>query len=293
MVETVSGAPVAGATLAFQLNGGTVTATTNGSGGWELSQNGSQPSPLPVEITAGGYTTRNTFIKLAGSRSDVGIDLIRDGGQFSLAFYRQFVRNDLDAPGQREAIRRWTKAPNFYINTLNPATGQPLSDAEVETIKTTIRAAVPQLTGGRFEAGAITSAPVDRPQASGLIIVKITNDRQGGYCGRAWVGTDPGQIEINYACATDPCGAMVPWIIAHEVGHAMGFYHIDAGPGIMRRNWLARDCAVTSFSDVERVHARVAYARPVGNTDVDADPQAGLLIEAETGHPRMVSCLSR
>ena len=104
----------------------------------------------------------------------------------------------------------------------------------------------------------------------------------GNYCGKANVGADPGKIWINYDRCASECGAerISPSTLAHEVGHAMGFWHHDQG-GLMDSVVHRSSCGETRFSDIERYHASVLYSRPVGNADVDWDqPTSALLIGA-------------
>jgi hypothetical protein len=49
-----------------------------------------------------------------------------------------------------------------------------------------------------------------------------------------------------------------------------------------------RACNNLSFSDDERLHARVAYSRPVGNADIDRDP--ALFAAVETGDRVRIRC---
>jgi hypothetical protein len=39
-----------------------------------------------------------------------------------MSYYRELVRNQFDEPEKLQPIRRWTKAPNFYIHKRNPRT---------------------------------------------------------------------------------------------------------------------------------------------------------------------------
>lgn len=290
VVETLSGQPVAGAKLVVSVAGGTREAITTADGWWEIPQTNSGAVGA-LEVGAEGYITRRTYLRWnTGSNGDIAIDLIRDASPFSLAYYRELVRNQYDQPEALQPVRRWTKNPNFYIRTRNPVTGGEIPASEVDTVVSIIRAVVPQLTGGRFDAGAIEHGADERPERAGYISVTFVHEESDNFCGRSRVGADPGLITLNYGvahCAV-PCGPFPPRTMAHEVGHAMGFWHVTDG-AILNTRWIGRDCGVTDYSPAERYHARIAYARQPGNLDTDRDPTPSILVQSPAGSP-VVSC---
>lgn len=288
VTTTLSGEPVAGATLDF-FNVGPVTA--NAAGEWHLER----PTPITtrtfVEVTAPGYITRRVYVDGSNSsRSGIAIDMIRDGGQFSLGFYRQFARNDFDQPGALQWLRRWTKAPNFYVQAVNPRTGVPLEESEVRLIEDTIRAVVPQMTGGTFAAGIISVGLETRTLVEGTINLEFNYDTTATYCGLSYVGENPGRITINYDRCASACGSLkvTPETIAHEIGHALGFWHVSNG-GVLDSN-RSRRCGNVTFSDAELYHARIAYSRPVGNADLDWDQPTSALARFAGQSAPVVQC---
>lgn len=283
VVDTLTGEPVPGAVLAFS---GLETITTSDSGTWHLPGTGFTSHP-GLEISADGYLTRQTTVRWEQTgRSDVRLDVIPDRPPFSLGFFRQLVRNELEETAELRPIRRWTVAPNFYVDTTNPITGQGLTPSEIATIEHVIREAVPQMTGGQFAAGVIETGAGPTAPRPGYIAVTFVHEPEGDYCGQAFVAANPGAITMNYDRCRTGCGAFSPRTLAHEVGHALGYWHTEA-LGIMHRT-QGRTCADLQFSDDERLHARVAYQRPVGNIDVDRDPITYLA--AQAGTAPLVTC---
>jgi hypothetical protein len=286
--DTVTGTPVVGAVLTFA---DLEAVTTDGSGQWALRRSGTPAATLRVEVKAPAYLDRQVNIRWdKEGRSGLSIDIIRDAAPFSLGFYRKLVRNDYDEPGQLQQTRRWTTVPNFYINTFNPRTGRDILPSEIDLMVRTIRNAVPQATAGRYQAGVIETGSGDRTLVPGFINVEITYEPEANYCGRANVGANPGRIWINYDRCANECGdeRISPRTLTHEIGHGMGFWHHDQG-GVMDSIAHRGACGVRDFSALEKYHAALLYSRPVGNTDIDADRAASVLLTDQSDAP-VVTC---
>jgi hypothetical protein len=289
VTTTLTGEPVPGAALNFT----TQTVTTDGAGRWTLTGPGTASGTFGVEVSAPAYITRKTAIRAENGR-DVTIDLIRDGGPFSLGFYRQFVRNDFDTPGNLQVLRRWTEAPSVYVDIRNPRTGQ-LTAEEIESIRLAASEAIPVYSGGVFTLQRFEYGAESRPQVAGWINVEISYEPDGNYCGRAFVGSNPGLITMNYDRCFCGSAKLDPQTLRHEFGHAMGFWHVSHASAILNPNPATRpDCRSSAFSDMERHHARIAYSRPPGNADVDWDQLSPSLLQAFLHEPApVVTCFTR
>ena len=102
------------------------------------------------------------------------------------------------------------------------------------------------------------------------------------YCGRAYVGSTRGEIELvddRCHCGSNKISGA---IVAHEVGHAMGFFHVS-DRGSLMYPYIPGNCPPGRLSELERYHSAVAYSRTRGNADPDADHESAQMSRPSAG----------
>jgi hypothetical protein len=243
-----------------------ITDTVTGAVVGRLEQDVDQlPVLLPVSLS--GYVTRQAWITTASSP----VDLIPEAG-FDLAFYRQLARDDFDRiQGRLQPLWVLPQAPSFYMETDGEKGFARSVAARLEMVA---RRVVPALTGGRFQVAHWETGPTPRPPQRGWIVIERKDDIGGpdvppGYvvCGSALIGGLAGQVWLH---GDQVC--RIEAVFAHELGHALGFFHVDRRGAMMYPYEMAEDSAADAPIDAERSAAAIAYARPRGSRDIDVDP---------------------
>ena len=270
VVSLNGGAPVGG--VSIDANG--VAATSDGQGTFTVTIPAGSTAERVV-LTAPQILSRTVFV--ARTTRTLRLDVIRtDDGGFDAKYYRQLVRNEFDGTTGLQPLRRWTQSPSFYLKTVDEA-GVTMDPQLVDMVEADIRLSVSAFTGGQFDVAAIDRGVQTRETTPGWITVKWLGAPQPGVCGRAHVGLERGAtIEFSYL-NTSGCGCDGSRIrhktVRHEVGHAMGFWHVDNTEDVMsNRNFSCH----TMPTSREQFHAGIAYSRPVGNTDPDVDPSTSI-----------------
>jgi carboxypeptidase family protein len=255
---------------------GSATVTTDGTGAYTSPE---LPfGSLRVTLTAAGIVPRSVTAAVNASRT-LPLDAIALSGGFDQTFYRQFVRNTLDAPDKPEPLRRWTRTTQVYLKTVDESGFEvALNDSRLlDAAEQIAREMIPIWSAGTIGVTNVVRGTETREGQAGWLTIRwLANGSEPGVCGNAVVGGDV--INLNWRNQGCNCPGLgfARTVIRHELGHAMGFWHTDSANDVMFVRLSYSTCDV-GLSARERYHAAIAYARPAGNADPDSDPVTSVL----------------
>lgn len=194
------------------------------------------------------------------------------GRQYDDRFWRELIYD-----AQRDPPAEWTwiwvlddPSPDFYLWLGDPTGRRVAADSWLGWARRNLPHAVEAVTGERYR-GRIHAGLSDLRQEGTITIVFDTppheSPRGPNTCGRAHIGAPVGRVWMYLDSSLRPystCGG--EWQLStfiHEIGHAMGLYHVSYGRGVMCvRDGGARaeSCrAGRQFAPAEQYHARLAY----------------------------------
>ena len=262
VTATNGGQPLPAVTASFS---SAITATTDAAGTFTMRFSPGTVSSL--SLSADTILSRTLTVAVSTTRS-VDVDAIATAG-FDLGYYRAIARNGFDHPEALQLIRHWTQAPRIYLRTIDEA-GRGIDPATLDSTAATLINNAGRLTGDHFGLAGMEQGTDQRDGQTGWITVHWTAEA-ADYCGRANVGQDGGIIELAYRTPGCGCGTsrIMPRVVKHELGHAMGLYHTSNSSELM---YAVVSTCDAPFSEREYQYTKIMYARPVGNRDIDDDP---------------------
>lgn len=293
-VNAVDGAPLPNLTVrvgtSFPL-----TATSDGSGFFQVDV--SAQSVHRTVVSGASVVERETRMGGPGS-GRARVSMIPS--TFDLRAFDEMFR------GSNARLQRWTSRPALVIlasvmeyrsNTSGQsydATGEQLTDAEVEQLRTHLTEGLTFLTGGAFTSFA--SVEVERPAGGSRVNTLRTGQIvMGRYNGIARFANTIGYgLWAELPDGTIAGGAMYldrdfdrddnrrRLLRIHELGHALGYQHVVSRTSIMNPSIGPEP------TEFDRGGAIIAFERPVGNRSPDIDPASSALT-ISTGEGRWVA----
>jgi hypothetical protein len=258
--------------------------TTAGDGSFALSSSDA-PQNRGVTLTGGGVVAKRGWLIAPGP--SVTFALIP--AAFNVNAFNTMFR------GNGGVLHRYTAAPSIVVirrtlrfSTLNDlvytATGDEMSDGEIDGLVTDLTWALDQLSAHAFNAFA--SVQIESPgdgqavtvSRSGLITVAryeglTAGSAYWGYTRWSWNGA--GQVvsgimmlDRDFERSASPYHRSLR---SHELGHALGYNHLASPASVMNSD------ARTEPTAFDRDGARLAFERPPLNANPDVDPDPAVV----------------
>lgn len=272
-VNAIDGAAAGNTTVRV----GDRSVTTDSSGFFQLDVG--RAGSYASTIRSAGMVDRETRISSPAS-DRLRLSLIP--ASFDLTAFDQMFRT------LNSRLARWTTRPALVVlaavmdyrgsGDTYEATGEQLTDDEVSQMIAHHQEGLALLTGGVYPSFA--SVDVERPAAgtrvnplrTGAIVVGryrgiVSFARTIGY--GQWAEMSDGTINGGATFLDrdfDRGDSRRRLLRIHELGHALGYQHVDARVSIMN------PAIGPEPNDFDRAGATIAFQRPVGNRAPDVDP---------------------
>ena len=275
IVDALSGNPQASLQVSVD---GIGTGATNASGEFNIEVPASFADTTTIRFQGPNIVLRTTRVKIPGA--PVALSTMQSG--FALAAFDEMFRHT------GGSLTRWVEAPRLVVQrrvlqftsaeaSSYTATSEVMTDAQASELVSSLVAALPALTGGRFTAFtnqiSETANPGDTVSVlrTGDVFVADFKDlatpsvvaygrwsADSRYIVRGGIIMLDREFDIS-----DPRRRTTR---AHELGHALGYNHVTTRVSVMNTP------SMVDPTDWDRDAAKIAFQREPGNRSPDDDP---------------------
>lgn len=275
------------ARLSEAVEGATYEVTSSGAA---ATVEGESPEPGVFEGTVTGVEAGEVKLTLTASHAgyetatgEIGV-VVED--LFDLEFWRQMVFGAFVCPTgdeppcpqftglsvEERTVRVFPGPPDFVlVSGFADDRAREFSESQIEEIEDAIRDAWEQLTGRRFTQ-TIRVSDTPAKQEGWIDVWAVNNRFADNFCGAngAPSGAPQGTVYFNAeeAAAEGRCSSRS--LTLYLVALALGFHPVESPD-----HALSSSLAADDFSEIERYHARLAFALGRGAPYTD-DPLADL-----------------